>query len=152
MLGYLGDWDAIVVPAECRSLIEVHESLQSVNQRCETSDAKGYKEHEVDIVGFTTDRTIVVRASKFTIAPLDCGALASLEEDTAKIRSTLDTAKRNSNYALLTRGGATQSVREAVTEHENVRLFDLGNITEQPKGAIKRQEGERLDSGCSISN
>jgi len=38
-----------------------------------------YKEHEVDVVGFTTDGTMVVGECKFTNAPLDYGALASLE-------------------------------------------------------------------------
>ncbi|WP_280536814.1 ATP-binding protein [Halopenitus sp. POP-27] len=89
-----------------------------------------YKEHEVDVVGFTTDGTMVVGECKFTNAPLDYGALASLEDHAAEIRWTPDTDERNTKYALFTRNGATQSVQEAVSERDDVQLFELGDITE----------------------
>jgi len=51
-----------------------------------------YKEHnEVDVVGFTTDETMVVGECKFTNAPLDYSALVSLEDHAAEIRWTPDT-------------------------------------------------------------
>ncbi|MFP8953776.1 ATP-binding protein [Natrialbaceae archaeon A-arb3/5] len=87
-----------------------------------------YKEHEVDVVGFTTDETIVVGECKFTNAPLDYGALASLENHAAEIRWTPDTGEEEKKYALFTRSGATQSVQEAVSERDDVRLFDLEAI------------------------
>ncbi|MDZ5811987.1 ATP-binding protein [Halorubrum sp. AD140] len=88
-----------------------------------------YKEHEVDVVGFTTDGTIVVGECKFTNAPLDYGALASLEDHAAEIRWTPDTGDRNTTYALFSRSGVTQSVQEAVSERDDVRLFDLRDVT-----------------------
>jgi len=89
-----------------------------------------YKEHEVDVVGFTTDGTMVVGECKFTNAPLDYGALASLEDHAAEIRWTPDGGERDTKYALFTRNGATQSVQEAVSERDDVQLFELGDVTE----------------------
>ncbi len=89
-----------------------------------------YNEHEVDVVGFTTDGPMVVGECKFTNAPLDYGALASLEDHADEIRWTPDGDERDTEYALFTRSGATQSVQEAVSERDDVRLFDLGDITE----------------------
>jgi len=62
-----------------------------------------YKEHEVDVVGFTTDGTMVVGECKFTNAPLDYGALASLEDQAGEIRETPETDERDTEYALFTR-------------------------------------------------
>ena len=89
-----------------------------------------YKEHEVDVVGFTIDGTMVVGECKFTNAPFDHGALASLEDHAAEIRWTPETDKRNTKYALFTRNGVTQSVREAVSERNDVHVFGLGDVTE----------------------
>ena len=88
-----------------------------------------YKEHEVDAVGFTTDGTMVVGECKFTNSPLDYGALASLEDHAAEIRWTPDTGERGTKYALFTRSGATQSIQEAVSERDDVRLFELEDVT-----------------------
>lgn len=89
-----------------------------------------YKEHEVDVVGFTTGGTMVVGECKFTNKPLDYSALASLEDHAAEIRWTPDTSNSNKKYALFTRSGATQSVREAVSKRDDLQLFDLRDITQ----------------------
>lgn len=89
-----------------------------------------YKEYEVDVVGFTMDGTMVVGECKFTNAPLDYNALASLEEHTREIRWSPYTGEDvDTEYALFTRGGATQSIREVVSERDDVRLFDLDDVT-----------------------
>lgn len=89
-----------------------------------------YKEHEVDVVGFTADGTMVVGECKFTNAPLDYGALASLEDHAGEIRWTPDTGGDvTTEYALFARNGATQSVREAVSDRDDLRLFDLDDVT-----------------------
>ncbi|MFP4217482.1 MAG: ATP-binding protein [Salinarchaeum sp.] len=89
-----------------------------------------YKEHEVDVVGFTTDGTMVVGECKFTNALLDYSALASLEDHSAEIRWTPDTGDTNMEYALFTRSGVTQSVQEAVSERDDVAVFDLHDVIE----------------------
>lgn len=89
-----------------------------------------YKEHEVDVVGFTTDGTMVVGDCKFTNAPLDYSALASLEDHSAEIRWTPATGDTNMEYALFTRSGVTQSVQEAVSERDDLAVFDLRDVIE----------------------
>lgn len=89
-----------------------------------------YKNHEVDVVGFTTDGTMVVGECKFTTAPLDYSALASLETHAEEIRWSPETDEGvSTEYALFTRNGATQSVRETVAKREDVQLFTLGDVT-----------------------
>jgi AAA+ ATPase superfamily predicted ATPase len=90
-----------------------------------------YKEHEVDVVGFTDAGTMVVGECKFTNAPLDYSALASLENHAAEIRWTPPGGEdADIEYALFARSGATQSVREAVDERDDLQLFSLENVTE----------------------
>lgn len=88
-----------------------------------------YKEHEVDVVGFTTDGTMVVGECKFTSAPLDYSALTSLEDHAAEIRWTPETGALDTKYALFIRSGATQSVQEAVAARDDLRLFELTDLT-----------------------
>ncbi|WP_290812761.1 ATP-binding protein [Halovivax sp.] len=88
-----------------------------------------YKGHEVDVVGFTVDGTMIAGECKFTSAPLDYGALSSLEDHASEIRWTPDTGDTDAEYALFTRSGATRSVREAVAERDDLRLFDLEDVT-----------------------
>ncbi|WP_121743618.1 ATP-binding protein [Natronorubrum halophilum] len=88
-----------------------------------------YREHEVDVVGFTTDGTMVAGECKFTNAPLDYSALASLEDHSAEIRWTPDTGDTDMEYALFTRSGVTQSVQEAVSERDDLHVFDLRDVT-----------------------
>lgn len=89
-----------------------------------------YNEYEVDVVGFTTDGTMVAGECKFMNAPLDYSALASLEDHAAEIRWTPDTGNTTTEYALFTRSGVTQSVQEAVTERGDVHVFDLRDVTQ----------------------
>lgn len=89
-----------------------------------------YKEHEVDIVGFTTDGTMVVGECKFTSSPLDYSAFSSLEASAREIRWTPDSGTDiDKEYALFTRSGATRSVQELVSERDDIRLFDLEDVT-----------------------
>jgi len=88
-----------------------------------------YKEYEVDVVGFTTDGSMVVKECKFTSAPFDHSVLASLEDLASEIRWTPDTGGVDMEYALFTRSGATQSVQEAVSERDDLQSFNLGDVT-----------------------
>lgn len=84
-----------------------------------------YNEYEVDVVGFTTDETMVVGECKFTNSPLDYGALSSLEAHAAEIRRPAEIHETDIEYALFTRSGATRSVQEAVSERDDLQLFTL---------------------------
>ncbi|MCU4718913.1 ATP-binding protein [Halapricum hydrolyticum] len=88
-----------------------------------------YKEHEVDIVGLTDDRTMVAGECKFTSDPLDYSALASLEKHAAEIRWSPDSGDDVSReYTLFARNGFAQSIREAAADRDDLRLFDLAEI------------------------
>lgn len=89
-----------------------------------------YKEHEVDVVGFTVDGTMVTGECKFTNAPLNYSALASLEEHTQEIRWSPDNGDVIQQYVLFARSGFTQSVREAAAERDDLQLFDLETIVD----------------------
>ncbi|MFP8958305.1 ATP-binding protein [Natrialbaceae archaeon A-CW3] len=91
-----------------------------------------YREHEVDVVGFTTEGTMVVGECKFTNSPLDYSALMSLEDHSSEIRwSPDDGGVINTQYALFTRSGATQSVREAVSARDDLQLFTLEDVVQK---------------------
>jgi hypothetical protein len=89
-----------------------------------------YQHHEVDIVGLTTDGTMVVGECKFTNSPLDYSALASLEQHAAEIRWSPDGGEVSREYALFARNGFTDSVRDAAADRDDLRLFDLPEIVD----------------------
>lgn len=89
-----------------------------------------YKEHEVDVVGLSTDGTMVVGECKFTASPLDYSALASLEAHAEEIRWSPDGGDVTRTYALFARSGFTRSVRDAAVERNDLQLFDLDEIVE----------------------
>lgn len=89
-----------------------------------------YNEHEVDVVGFTDEGTMVVGECKFTNDPLTYSALATLEAHADEIRWTPDTGgDATTKYALFTRSGATQSIRDVVSDRDDVQLFGLADVT-----------------------
>jgi len=88
-------YDAVVEPElpdfvsqNSRTFARTLSRISTQRRRSSTSAAGGTKEHEVGVVGFTTDGTMVVGECKFTNAPLDYGALASLEDQAGEIRET----------------------------------------------------------------
>jgi len=92
-----------------------------------------YKEHEIDVVGFTDEGTMVLGECKFTTAPMDYSALVSLEEHAEEVRWTpRDGGDADVEYALFTQSGATKGVREAVAERDDLQLFGLQDIVRVP--------------------
>jgi hypothetical protein len=89
-----------------------------------------YNEYEVDVVGFDADGTMVTGECKFTSAPLDYGALASLEHHTDEIRWSPDDGEVEHEYALFARNGFTQSVRDEASGRDDLQLFDLEQIVD----------------------
>jgi len=89
-----------------------------------------YNEYEVDVVGFDADGTMVTGECKFTSAPLDYGALASLEDHTDEIRWSPDGGEVEHEYALFARTGFTQSVRDEAADRDDLQLFPLERIVD----------------------
>jgi hypothetical protein len=73
---------------------------------------------------------MVTGECKFTSAPLDYSALASLEEHTGEIRWSPDGSEIEHEYALFARNGFTQSVRDAAADRDDLQLFDLERIVD----------------------
>ena len=89
-----------------------------------------YNEHEVDVVGLAADGTMVTGECKFTSAPLDYSALASLESHTEEIRWSPDGTGVEHEYALFARNGFTQSVHDSAADRDDLQLFDLEQIVD----------------------
>jgi AAA+ ATPase superfamily predicted ATPase len=89
-----------------------------------------YNEHEVDVVGLTANGTMVTGECKFTSAPFDYSALASLESHTEEIRWSPDGTGVEHEYALFARNGFTQSVHDSAADRDDLQLFDLEQIVD----------------------
>lgn len=88
-----------------------------------------YQDHEVDVVGLTTENTLLVGECKFRKSPLGYNALASLEGHTEKLRWTPPTGgDRRCEYVLFSRSGFKPSVEEAAEERDDLRLVDLNEL------------------------
>ncbi|WP_207592418.1 ATP-binding protein [Halomontanus rarus] len=89
-----------------------------------------YGEHEVDVVGLTTTGTMVAGECKFTNAPVDYGALSSLETHADEIRWSPSGGDPTVEYVLFARSGFTDSVRAAADERDDLTLVNLPEIVE----------------------
>lgn len=90
-----------------------------------------YQEHEVDVVGLTTEETLVAGECKFQRAPLGYDALSGLEDHVEELRWTPPNGgDRVETYALFSRSGFKRSVEEAATEREDIRLFTVEDIVD----------------------
>ncbi|MFC5367177.1 ATP-binding protein [Salinirubrum litoreum] len=88
-----------------------------------------YGEHEVDVVGLTAGDTLIVGECKFQQAPLGYDALSKLERHVEELRWTPDDGgSRVETYALFSRSGFKQSVVEAASERERLRLFTVDDV------------------------
>lgn len=88
-----------------------------------------YQEQEVDVVGLTTNETLVAGECKFTSQPMGYDVLTDLESDVEDIRWTPqgggDIAKE---FCLFSRNGFNRSLIEAAGERDDLRLFSIEDI------------------------
>jgi AAA+ ATPase superfamily predicted ATPase len=88
-----------------------------------------YREHEIDVAGFTTEDTLIVGECKFQRSPMGYNALSKLEDHTKELRWTPpDGSERVCEYALFSRSGFKRSLEEACTERDDLRLFNIASI------------------------
>ncbi|MFB6208540.1 MAG: ATP-binding protein [Candidatus Nanohaloarchaea archaeon] len=81
------------------------------------------KEREIDVVGLTDSDEILVGEAKFTSSPLGYDTLSRLEEDAEHLN-----IEKEKRYALFSRNGFKESVKEADNERENLYLHNLEEI------------------------
>ncbi|GAB7019636.1 ATP-binding protein [Halostagnicola bangensis] len=90
-----------------------------------------YGEHEIDVVGLSTDETLIVGECKFQRSPLGYDALSSLQTHVDELRWTPDDGgDRLEQYALFSRSGFKPSVEEAAEDREDLRLFTAEDVVE----------------------
>ncbi len=86
---------------------------------------------EIDIVAPTDSETLLAGEVKFTASPLGYDVLAALERDvTAVQRSPSSGGDPTYEYALFSRSGFTDSVREAATDRSDLSLFELDDVVD----------------------
>jgi AAA+ ATPase superfamily predicted ATPase len=88
-----------------------------------------YQDHEIDVVGLTDERTLVVGECKYQNSPTDYTALTSLETHAEELRWTPpDGGTRTVQYALFSRTGFTNTIREVAAERDDLRLYTLADV------------------------
>lgn len=81
-----------------------------------------YRDQEIDLVGIT-DRGKVLGECKFSNSKMDKRMLANLENKEEKIRLGGETY-----YALFSKSGFTEDIKEEANERKDLYLFNLENI------------------------
>lgn len=88
-----------------------------------------YQEHEVDVVGLTDEDVLIAGECKYQATPADFGALSSLEDHVTELRWTPDDGgNRTCEYALFSRNGFTDVVRDTAAERSDLRLYSLSDV------------------------
>lgn len=88
-----------------------------------------YQDHEIDVVGLTDGETLVVGECKFRDSRTDYNALTQLETHVDELRWTPPGGgERSPEYALFSRSGYTDSVREASEERADLRLYTVEEV------------------------
>jgi AAA+ ATPase superfamily predicted ATPase len=88
-----------------------------------------YQDHEIDVVGLTDADTLVVGECKYQGSPLDYNALTSLQSHTEELRwRPSDGGTRAVEYALFSRSGFTDDVRDAATRRDDIRCYAITDI------------------------
>jgi hypothetical protein len=90
-----------------------------------------YQEHEVDVVGLTDEDVLIAGECKYRASPADFSALSSLDDHVEQLRWTPDGGgDRTCEYALFSRNGFTDAVRDAADERSDLRLYSLSDVVE----------------------
>ena len=90
-----------------------------------------YQDHEVDVVGLTTDGTLIAGECKFQSSPLGHDAFSKLSDHVDELRWTpTDGGERDVQYALFSRSGFRASVEEAAGDRDDLRLFTVEDVVE----------------------
>ena len=88
-----------------------------------------HQEHEIDVVGLTTEGTLLAGEVKFTNQPVGYSVLSRLQEEVKQIEWTPPGGGDPTyEYMLFSRNGYKQSVREAAREEDNIQLWSLEEI------------------------
>ncbi|MGB9966334.1 hypothetical protein [Halobacterium hubeiense] len=85
--------------------------------------------HEIDVVGLIAGETLIVGECKFQHSPLGYDALSNLQRHADELRWTPQNGTdRTVEHALFSRSGFKQSVEEAASERDDLRLFTVTDV------------------------
>jgi len=110
----------------CRALWTVYDELPIVDV-----GQWWYQDHEIDVVGLTDAETLVVGECKYRSSRTAHDALRSLESHVEELRWTPPSGgSRHVEYALFSRAGFTESLRDTAADRDDLRLFDLKDVVD----------------------
>jgi len=110
----------------CRALWTVYDELPIVDV-----GQWWYQDHEIDVVGLTDAETLVVGECKYRSSRTGHDALRSLESHVEELRWTPPSGgSRHVEYALFSRAGFTESLRDTAADRDDLRLFDLKDVVD----------------------
>ncbi|AWB26751.1 ATP-binding protein [Halococcoides cellulosivorans] len=110
----------------CRALWTLYDEYPVVNV-----GQWWYQDHEIDVVGLTDEGVLVAGECKYQSSPADFSALSSLERHVEELRWTPDGGgDRTCEYALFSRSGFSDSLRDAAADRSDLRLFSLADVVE----------------------
>jgi AAA+ ATPase superfamily predicted ATPase len=90
-----------------------------------------YQDHEVDVVGLTDEDVLIAGECKFQTTPADIGTLTTLQDHVEELRWLPDGGGgRTCEYAVFSRSGFTDALREAAADRPDLRLFSLSDVVE----------------------
>ncbi|MFC3960220.1 ATP-binding protein [Halovivax cerinus] len=88
-----------------------------------------YDDHEIDVVGFTTDGTLIAGECKFRESTLGYDAFSKLRDHVDELRWTpRDGSDRTETYALFSKSGFSNAVEEVAEERSDLRLFSIDDV------------------------
>ena len=95
-----------------------------------------YQDHEIDVVGLTGEDVLIVGECKYQASQMTFSALSSLEAHAEELRWTPDGGEdRTCEYALFSRSGFTDALRDAAAERSDLRLYSVGDVVDVLTGA-----------------
>lgn len=87
-----------------------------------------YQEREIDVVGLTTEATMVAGECKFTNSPMGYDVLSRLENDVSEVRWSASGPDIDHEFCLFSKSGFGQSLLDAADTREDLRLFSIDDI------------------------
>lgn len=87
-----------------------------------------YQEREIDVVGLTTEATMVAGECKFTNSPMSYDVLSRLENDVSAVRWSQDGTDIDHEFCLFSKSGFRQSLWEAADERDDLRLCSIEDV------------------------
>ncbi|WP_117594463.1 ATP-binding protein [Haloprofundus halophilus] len=88
-----------------------------------------YQNHEIDVVGITNSDVLLVGECKFQNSPVGYDVLSTLESHESELRWNPEQGgERKCEYAVFSKSGFTNSLREIATERDDVSLFTAEDV------------------------